>query len=223
MKPEVVGPDGVASLCIESLSDGIYAVALTLLVLELRLPELPATAADAAVAAGLATIVPKLLTWLISFLFLASFWFGLHRVLRQTHALDRRLAVIVLGHLMLVCIAPFVVAVFGAHTETLTAQLLYNGLLAGMSVSLLAMVFYLDRHAALAAEPMHGASRRALLIRLWSLVFCAGCASAIAAVDVRYFGLGYLWMPVAGIWARRTGRAARGSRPRAGGRRAASD
>jgi hypothetical protein len=93
-------------------------------VLELKLPPLAEPATDAALLAGLMAIVPKLLTALISFALLASFWRGLHHILGQTRVLDRRLMSFVLLHLMLVCVAPFVVAVFGAHVLTLTGQVL---------------------------------------------------------------------------------------------------
>ena len=65
---------------LEALSDGIYAVVLTLLVLELKLPPLP-EASGSALNAALLALLPKGLVWMLSFWVAALFWLAQGRVL----------------------------------------------------------------------------------------------------------------------------------------------
>ena len=73
---------------LEALSDGIYAVVLTLLVLELKLPPLP-EASGSALNAALLALLPKGLVWMLSFWVAALFWLAQGRVLRQSGEPDR--------------------------------------------------------------------------------------------------------------------------------------
>ena len=70
---------GLSKHRIEALTDGIYAVAMTLLVIELKLPahELIHSQADLINAVG--HLLPKFIAWLISFLVLSLFWLGHHK------------------------------------------------------------------------------------------------------------------------------------------------
>ena len=70
---------GLSAHRIEALTDGIYAVAMTLLVIELKLPDHQAVHGAEALAQALADLLPKVLAWFISFSVLAIFWFGHHR------------------------------------------------------------------------------------------------------------------------------------------------
>ena len=64
----------------EALADGIYAVTMTLLVIELKLPDHTLIQGANALAQALSDLLPKVLAWVISFFVLAFFWFGHHRV-----------------------------------------------------------------------------------------------------------------------------------------------
>lgn len=61
-------PGDIGKQRIEALSDGLYAITLTLLVLDLKLPSLGAAAAvNADLLHALRELLPKVLTWLLSF------------------------------------------------------------------------------------------------------------------------------------------------------------
>ena len=66
----------------EAFSDGVIAILITIMVLELHLPE----AEGEATLAALAPIVPKLLTYILSFIYLGIYWNNHHHML---HAADR--------------------------------------------------------------------------------------------------------------------------------------
>ena len=64
----------------EALTDAIYAVVMTQLVIELKLPDHTLIQGANALAQALADLLPKVLAWIVSFFVLAFFWFGHHRV-----------------------------------------------------------------------------------------------------------------------------------------------
>ena len=82
---------------IEALTDGIYAVAMTLLVIELKLPahELIKNQADLINAVG--HLLPKFIAWIISFLVLSMFWLGHHRLFQIVRHVDGKLVGLNLG------------------------------------------------------------------------------------------------------------------------------
>lgn len=57
-------------------SDAVIAIAITLLVLDIKLPELPEPSGSAALAAALVSIAPKIIAYVVSFLVVGQFWFG---------------------------------------------------------------------------------------------------------------------------------------------------
>src|SRR5206468_8652453 len=61
---------------IGALSDGLFAIAMTLIVLEIRVPELAPGAGDRDLAQALVDLAPRFVTYLLSFLTLGIFWNG---------------------------------------------------------------------------------------------------------------------------------------------------
>src|ERR1700693_4919001 len=66
---------------IEAFSDGVFAVAVTLLVLDLKVPVLNDHADVHELAQALFDQLPRLLSWLISFIIVCKFWLNHHHLL----------------------------------------------------------------------------------------------------------------------------------------------
>jgi uncharacterized membrane protein len=139
----------VAKHRLEALSDGLYAIALTLLVLELKLPPLPHDASDAALRGALVELVPKLLAWVLSFWVIALIWVAQQRLYRLTEHLDRRLARIELLMLALVSLLPFSTALVGEFGNRATAAGIYAGHLVAIALLGVLRVQHFLRHAEL--------------------------------------------------------------------------
>ena len=90
-----------------ALSDGIFAVAMTLLVLDLRVPVREAHGSERALWHALADLGPQFLTYFLSFLTLGIFWLGQQAQLDQFERGDRRSAWIHIGFLCAVALMPF--------------------------------------------------------------------------------------------------------------------
>lgn len=171
---------------IEALSDGIYAIAMTLLVLELKLAPLPHGATDAALRVALTELVPKVLTWMLSFWVMALFWLSQQRLYRQLAVLDPLLSWLELLLLALVGLLPFSTALIGEHGNLTSAAALY-----GTHLLLLSLVAWvrtghaLRRPALWEAEPSP-VFARALRRRGWVLIACGVAAVLLAFVTPGY-------------------------------------
>ena len=90
-----------------ALSDGIFAVAMTLLVLDLRLPAAQAIHSERDLWRALVALSPRLITYLMSFLTLGIFWVGQQTQLSHLLRTDRDLSWIHLAFLFAVTLTPF--------------------------------------------------------------------------------------------------------------------
>src|ERR1700743_1175207 len=90
-----------------ALSDGVFAFAMTVLVLDIRPPSLSDIHSEAALAQALWLLGPRLLSFVMSFMTLGIFWVGQqtqHDALDHT---DRSYSWLHIGFLMAVCLLPF--------------------------------------------------------------------------------------------------------------------
>src|SRR5579871_4974362 len=84
---------------IAALSDGIFAVAMTLLVLDLHAPAADLIHGEADLRHALIALAPKLIVYIMSFLTLGIFWVGQQTQLNLLIRANRNLAWLNLGFL----------------------------------------------------------------------------------------------------------------------------
>ena len=133
------------------LSDGVFAIALTLLALELRLPDSAQHAAGRELLGSLLQLWPKYLSFVQSFFMLSIYWIAHHRVFSYIDRCDGRLIWLTLLQLLCIVFIPFPTAVIGSHFHDPIAWQLYLGTLA--TTSLLLLLIWL--HAALERRLLH--------------------------------------------------------------------
>jgi uncharacterized membrane protein len=122
---------------VQGLADGVFAVAMTLLVLDLRLPGVDGGAdSDHALWSQLNDLGPSLSAYLLSFTMLGTFWLALHAVLDLCRESDRTLSWAVLGFLFFVTTLPFTASVLASHTHLGLAVALYWANLAALGATL---------------------------------------------------------------------------------------
>ena len=103
-------------------SDAVFAIAITLLTLEIRLPPVEGSLSDAQLLRTLLAIWPRYLGYIISFLVIGIFWIGHHRKFSYIRRYDRNLLLINLLLLMAVAFIPFpttVISEYGNRTATI--------------------------------------------------------------------------------------------------------
>jgi uncharacterized membrane protein len=115
---------------IEALSDGIFAIVMTLLILELRVPNLPPNSPNAAVAPALIRLWPKLASYLVAFVSLGIFWVGHHIMYHAIRRADRTLLWLNIFFFMFVSLLPFSTSVLNAFPQAFIAPLVFGANLA---------------------------------------------------------------------------------------------
>ncbi len=89
------------------MSDGIFAVAMTLLLLELRVPARDLVHSEADLRRALTALSPQFLVYVVSFITLGIFWVGQQTQLNHLARSDRELTWIHLTFLFAVTLMPF--------------------------------------------------------------------------------------------------------------------
>jgi uncharacterized membrane protein len=108
-----------------ALSDGIFAVAMTLLVLDIHGPVAERVHSEQDLWLGLCAMMPQLVTWLMSFMTLGIFWAGQQAQLNQLARCDRHLSWIHLAFLCAVSVVPFSTRLLAEFISLRTALLVY--------------------------------------------------------------------------------------------------
>jgi TMEM175 potassium channel family protein len=108
-----------------ALSDGIFAVAMTLLVLDLRAPAVESVHNEHDLWHALVALSPRLLMYMMSFMTLGIFWVGQQTQLNHLARSDRGLSWIHIAFLFLVSITPFSTAFLAEFTAYRLALLVY--------------------------------------------------------------------------------------------------
>jgi uncharacterized membrane protein len=114
------------------LTDGVFAIVLTLLVLDLQAP---AASTYAQLLNELERLTPKFISFVVSFAVVAVFWYGHHMELHFIVRSDRVHLWITLGFLLTICFVPFSASLLGKSQQLPLAASLYgaNLCLAGMA------------------------------------------------------------------------------------------
>jgi len=138
---------------LETFSDGVFAIAATLLILEVRLPS------HGSVAHDLVHAWPSYVAYAISFLTIGIIWVNHHTVMEQIGRVDRTFLCINVVFLMVVAFSPFPTRVLAEHLRTgsKAAAFAYGLTFTLMAASYGVLWFYAARGRRLIAE---GADQR---------------------------------------------------------------
>jgi uncharacterized membrane protein len=109
---------------IEALTDGIFAIAMTLLVLTLTLPDMAQT--KLSLSQLLVDQWPKFFNYALSFLLLAIFWIVHHQQFHVIRRTDRNHVWINIGILMFVALMPFSTDIAGDYSGETLAELVFS-------------------------------------------------------------------------------------------------
>jgi uncharacterized membrane protein len=108
-----------------AISDGIFAFALTLLVVQVTVPTLASGSEPGQLGVQLLDQFPIYLSYVLSFAVLAAYWYGHHRIFRYIRRYDARLIMLNFGVLLFVAALPFPTAILGRYGDQPLAVVIY--------------------------------------------------------------------------------------------------
>ncbi len=180
----------------DALTDGVFAVAMTLLVIDLRLPEHSLIHNDDDLAQALASLLPKAISWFISFGVLAFFWFGHQRAFNQVRSADGKLVALNIGQLAFVSVMPFSAALVGEHGRALVSQIVYSLNMAALATLAWLTLRYIYRHPELSRVAPRAAAYRSARFRLFGLMLISAVSVALQYVIPTLGNIAFMLMMV---------------------------
>ncbi len=124
-----------------ALTDGVYAIVITLLVLDLKAPEAP-DLSEAQLIRDMIELLPNFLSYLISFVVIAVFWIRHHGIFRYLERCNTTTFGLNFIHILLVSLTPYTASLFGQYEEDPLVVMLFSGSLGLAGLSLLLMHRY---------------------------------------------------------------------------------
>jgi uncharacterized membrane protein len=170
---------------IEAFSDGVIAVIITIMVLELKVPR------DNSIASLLAT-APQFLAYLLSFLVVAIMWVNHHHLLHAARHADARLLWSNNNLLFWMSLVPFVTAYMGNNYRDPRAVAPYGAVLVLCSIAFLILRGVISGHHR--EDPdLVAYHRRALRKNLFStMLYAASIPLAFLDVRISFFIYGFV-------------------------------
>jgi len=116
----------ISKIRLETMVDGIFAIAMTLLVLGINPPKPAESQAQAALPDMIFDLIPEILIFIAAFLILASFWLNHHRHFHFIRSVDSRLLWINIFLLISIVFIPFSTDIAGDYPDVRIAVLLFH-------------------------------------------------------------------------------------------------
>ena len=127
---------------IQALTDGIFAISMTLLVLGLDIPDIPAESTSLALRDTLARDWPKFEDYALSFFLLGLFWITHHQQFHHIKRVNQSFLWLNILVLMLVALVPFSTSVMASFDGVQIAALVFQANLLAIGLTYLAMWQY---------------------------------------------------------------------------------
>ena len=174
-------------------SDAIFAIALTLLVLGIQVPQIPSGSEAALLPSALLGLWPKFFSFLISFWVVGSFWLAHHHVFSHIRAYDRPLLLINLLFLMWIVLLPFSTSLVGEYGNQQIVVIIYAVHVAVASLSL----WWVGNHASRNPRLMNVARVDPRELRYNELQSMAVPVVFLLSIGVSFFSVSateYFWL-----------------------------
>ena len=161
-----------------TLSDGVFAIVITLLVLEIQVPDL---AQGQTLRDALREVRPSFIAFLISFVVVAIAWAGHRDLFALIGHTDRVLVWFNILYLLPLSILPFGASLLARYTEEPVALQMYGILLVAIALTRLVIWWYATGRSHLLVVPVSARFRREGIVIGAAPVFINALAVAIAA------------------------------------------
>lgn len=176
-------------------SDAVFAIVITLLVLEIKPPHLDELN-NTTLNHALLHLLPKVLGFVVSFVIIGLMWIEHHRIFRHINGFDAGL--LWRNLLMLLCVSfvPFPTALFSEYYWSKTAFILYTASFAAVGLSKLWIWIYATSKGKFLAPGMDKIAVKRITRRSLAVPLACGVAIALSLISIRVAPLGFALIPL---------------------------
>jgi len=169
-----------------SFSDGVFAIAVTLLVFNLKVPQVPAADVHQALPLMIRAMLPNFTTYVLSFLLIAVYWTFHHRLLNLVTHLNTPFLWMNIWYLLLISFIPFPAALYGSYPHEIFSFIFYLvSMIMVTSMSML-MLGYASYKSRLISKDLPIAMVKYLFFRQFTTVFVFLLSIPIALYQLRW-------------------------------------
>jgi len=143
---------------LEAFSDGVFAIVITLLILDIKIPSVP----PGELAGALVHILPQILTYILSFFIVGLYWHSHHQVAAQIQNIDESFIWLNLVWLLFVSVLPFPTALLGRYPLQPIPLTIYGFNLILVNITGFLILAYFQWHSHLRIQPMSSGELRAI-------------------------------------------------------------
>jgi uncharacterized membrane protein len=162
---------------LEAFSDGVIAIIITIMVLELKVPQ------DTSLA-GVLRVWPVLSSYILSFVIVAIYWVNHHHLIHLAHKVDASILWANINLLFWMSLMPWVTAFLGSSHATPMSVALYGGVSLLCCLAFLILRLTIARHHGDNAELARLHARRVRRNLLASGLYLASIPAAFVDVPV---------------------------------------
>jgi len=177
-------------------SDAVFAIAITLLVIEIHVPEV---ISGGALGHALLELIPKYIGFVISFFVLGRFWLGHHRLFGLLLRCDERLIARNLLLLMAIAFGPFPTALISEYADASVAVFVYAGWLVLTGILSRQLSGYVMKTPAIWANGVDRAVFERLRWGSWTPIIAGGVAAAAGAIAPTFAIFPLMASPLIGL------------------------
>ena len=177
---------------LETFSDGVFAIVITLLILEIRIPVVD----KAMLNHSLIQIIPKILSFILSFIIIGSYWVAHHTMMDFLEKVDRSVLWLNLITLLTVAFIPLPTALLGEYPSERMPVILYGISLSCVNISgVLFWKFITHKNRFVKQNLAVGFSRFVIFIHLLPVLFYL-LAIALSYISITLSYVIYISVPL---------------------------
>jgi uncharacterized membrane protein len=176
------------NLRLNAMSDGVFAIVMTLMVFEVKVPRV----AHGDLAHALVESWPEIATMLLSFVLLGIYWIGHNNVFQHVLKHDRTMLWLNILFLLVVALVPYGAGMLIHHSCTQMANVAYAGVLAAGGVLLDIIWWHAARNRHLMCDTVTPELIKAFHFRILTgpLLYVIAIASSFVSLSVTRVALG---------------------------------
>lgn len=148
-------------------SDAVMAIAITLLALNIRVPEIDPGRASQDLPGQLAALGPSFMTFFISFIVVGIYWISHHRYFGYIQRYDTRLILLNFLFLFFIICMPFLASLLGEYVFVPIALVTYTLAIAALGMSMALIWRYASQHHRLISPQVDAGTIRLINVRLF--------------------------------------------------------
>jgi len=181
--------DTFATSRLRSLSDGVFTIAMTLLVLNLKLPPLGSSADQNVVSAALVEQLPRFVSWILSFAILCRLWITHHALLKAGKTRSPSFMAWNFVFLGVIAFIPFPTSLMSEHHNQALSVIIFSTTYAFAGLALVAMAVAYSKQL----DTAGGSSEGIAVKRAAAIMLATALLSSLLALIHPWFGV-LIWV-----------------------------